>query len=1225
MSWALDGGFFGLKPFLALRTNYVPSFLYVTPEASRLNSYLSAISKSQEFANILRGIEKDRAREVVLGLSGTAKSYLIAALYRSTATRPFILITYSPQRADKLEQDLATLLSPDEVLVFPHREIWPHEDARESIDVLSQRIAVMSALARRVRKVFILPAKAISRKLMPFHVFSHAIFQPAVGDEIETDEFAKKLSAAGYERVDMVESHAQYAIRGDIIDIFPLDRPIPIRIELFDTEIDSIRSFDLETQRSVAELGRVAIPPAGEFFIVDDAKDAGFSAIESRLALQARRLRDLGFEDRATFLEERISGGLERLREGLSFDASEQFAPIIYPKCDTILDYAATPLVILDEPSRIKESLSAFEEEIRETYTSLIESGVVLPEESGIFDSVQESLARISKEQRLELVLLARGADLGESGRVHSLNVSSASSYHGRLELLVRDIRNWRKKGYSVVVYVSTRDRAARFVEVMAENGVQAVYVPSIAGQVKPGNVIVTVGRLESGFEFPSLRLVTLTDLELYGAEKRKRRPVPVATGKARLSVFTDLRPGDYVVHIAHGIGQYQGVITLEAAGTQRDYLMIRYAGEDKLYVPTDQIDMLQKYVGPEDTPPRLYKLGGAEWNRVKTRVKESVQDMALGLLKLYAARESLKGHSFSPDTPWQKEFEEAFPYEETPDQLKAVEEVKADMEQPKPMDRLILGDVGYGKTEVAIRAAFKAVMDSKQVAVLVPTTILAQQHFATFKERFSGYPVNISVLSRFQSPSEQKRILRRLKDGRVDIVIGTHRLLQPDVKFRDLGLLIIDEEQRFGVAHKERLKELKKTVDAMSLTATPIPRTLHMALVGVRDISVIETPPDDRYPVRTYVMEHNDAVIRAAIQRELARGGQVYFVHNRVQTIDAVAAALARIVPEARIAVAHGQMHEDRLEEIMLRFLDQEFDVLVSTTIIESGLDIPNVNTLIVTDADYLGLSQLYQLRGRVGRSNRVAYAYFMYRKDASLAEVAEKRLSAIREFTEFGSGFKIAMRDLEIRGAGNLLGPEQHGHIAAVGFELYSRLVEEAVRELKGTEKEETKEDPFLDLPVSAFIGDDYVSDPRQKIDLYRKINAAMTLEDLRGLEEEFQDRFGDLPEPSRNLLRIARIKILSRDLRASSITTERENVVIRLLPSAQVSQDRIMEVVRANRGRVLVNFGRSPSVRIRRAGVDDATLLTLIENTLLVAGGSAPGARFKTSLRGTATQRL
>jgi transcription-repair coupling factor (superfamily II helicase) len=1189
-----------------------------------LNSLLSTICESREFTNILRGLEKERAEEVILGLSGTMKAYLIAALYRTITTRPFILVTYNPQQAEKLEQDLMTLLSPSEVMIFPTAEIWPHEEAGESMDVLSQRMAVMSALAQRTRAVVIVPAGAVGRRLMPFYVFSQFMLELVVGDELDVDLFAERLSTTGYERVDMVESHAQYAIRGDIIDVFPLDQAMPFRLELFDNELDSIRQFDLETQRSASKLRRVTIAPAKEFFITDEVRDIGIAGIESRLALQTRGLREMGFEDRAIFLEERISRSLERLREGLLFDGEEQFAQIFYPRLETILDYAAMPLVILDEPSRVRESLSGFEAEIHEAYTSFIENGVVLPDEATIFSSAQEVFARLDKEQRLEFVLLARGADLRESGNVRSFTVNSASVYHGRLELLVRDIKTWRRKGYRVVVCVSTEGRARRFTEVMVEHYIEAVYVSSVTDQVKPGNVIVTIGALESGFEFPSLRLIVLSDSELYATEKRRRKSTPSAPGKARLSVFTDLKPGDYVVHIAHGIGKYTGVTTLEAAGTRRDYLMIQYAGEDRLYVPTEQIDLLQKYVGPEDSPPKLYKLGGAEWSKVKARIKASVEDMALGLIRLYAARESMKGHPFDPDTPWQREFEEAFPYEETPDQIKAIEEVKADMERSRPMDRLICGDVGYGKTEVAIRAAFKAVMDSKQVAVLVPTTILAQQHFATFKDRFSGYPVNIAALSRFQSPSQQRGILARLKEGTVDIVIGTHRLLQPDVKFHDLGLLIIDEEQRFGVGHKETLKEMKKTVDALTLTATPIPRTLHMALAGVRDMSAIETPPEDRYPVRTYVMEYNDAVIRGAIFRELARGGQIYFVHNRIQTIDGVAATLGKSIPDAKIAVAHGQMPEDQLEDIMLRFLDREFDILVSTTIIESGLDIPNVNTLIVTDSDYLGLSQLYQLRGRVGRSNRVAYAYFMYRKDIMLTEVAEKRLAAIREFTEFGSGFKIAMRDLEIRGAGNLLGPEQHGHIAAVGFELYSRLVEEAVRELKGGVEEEEKQEPFIDLPVSAFIDDDYVTDSRQKIDLYRKINAAKTIEDLNDLEEEFEDRFGDLPEPSRNLLSIARIKTLARDMMVASIAKERDGVIIRLLPAARVSQDCIMEAVRVNRGRILANFGKSPSVRIKHAGLTDEALLNLIESTLAVAGSKAQTDGFSQSWPDTAMHR-
>jgi transcription-repair coupling factor (superfamily II helicase) len=1176
-----------------------------------LNSFLSVISKSREFGDILEKINKGNAHEVILGLSGTMKSYLMAAMYRSTTVQPFVLITHNLEQAEKFRRNLAAFLSQDEVMVFPHSELWPHEDARESMDVLSQRIAVMSALARGIRKIFILPVKAVGRKIMPSHVFSKAVIKLITGDLLETDIFSKDLGFAGYERVDMVESHAQYSIRGDIIDVFPLNESFPFRIELFDNIIDSIRQFDTQTQRSLKELRQAVIPPAKEFFIEEGLKDAGISAVESRLILQVRKLQEAGLGDMAALLKERISGGLERLKDGLLFEGEQQFAPIFYPRCDTILDYAAMPLIILDEPSRVRESLFEFEKEIHGAYESFIENGVVLPDEAKIFCSAQEIFTRIEKEQVLEFVLLARGEDLQESGSVRSFVANSVSSYYGRLKLLIRDIKAWRKKGYRLVVCVSTKERAGRFVEVMADHNIEAVYVQDITDQVKPGNVIVTVDDFESGFDFPGLRLIMLTDLELYGAEKKKRRFMPLPSDKRRLSVFTDLKPGDYVVHTAHGVGEYSGVVSLEAAGVRRDYLMLRYAGEDKLYVPTEQIDLLMKYVGPDGSVPRLYKLGGTEWGKVKTRVKESVEEMAKGLLHLYAARELTKGFSFSPDTPWQTEFEEGFPYEETPDQLKAVEEVKADMEQPRPMDRIICGDVGYGKTEVAIRAAFKAVMDSKQVAVLVPTTILTQQHFATFKERFSGYPVNIAALSRFQTLSQQRNILKRMKKGMIDIVIGTHRLLQPDVEFRDLGLIIIDEEQRFGVGHKEKLKQMKETVDALTLTATPIPRTLHMALAGVRDMSAIETPPEDRFPVRTYVMEHNDAVIKEAILRELARGGQIYFVHNRIQTIDRVAFALSELVPGAKIAVAHGQMPEDQLEDIMLRFLEREFDVLVSTTIIESGLDISNVNTLIVTDSDHLGLSQLYQLRGRVGRSNRLAYAYFMYRKDILLTEVAEKRLAAIHEFTDFGSGFKIAMKDLEIRGAGNLLGPEQHGHIAAVGFDLYSRLVEETVGELKGRKKEEKTEDPSIDLPVSAFISDDYVADPRQKIDLYRKINAAKTLEDLVDLEDEFQDRFGEPPGPARNLLCIARIKVLAKDIEVTSITTERDNIMIKLSPRSKVSQDSIMEAVRANRGRILANFGKSPSLKIRRHRLCDKTLLGIIENTLTVAGNKTPVA--------------
>jgi len=707
---------------------------------------------------------------------------------------------------------------------------------------------------------------------------------------------------------------------------------------------------------------------------------------------------------------------------------------------------------------------------------------------------------------------------------------------------------------------------------------------------------------LMSGVEMPLDRLLILTEAEIFG-RVRRRKKVKARFGKEgiRLSDFGELTVGDYVVHINHGIGRYLGIKKLEIGASCRDYLEIEYAGQDRLYVPTDQVNLIQKYVGIEDTPPKINRLGGGEWQKVKNRVQESIKEMADNLLRLYADRFTAKGYVYPPDTVWQKEFEEAFIYEETPDQIRATEEIKRDMESSRPMDRLLCGDVGYGKTEVAMRAAFKAVTEGKQVAVLVPTTILAQQHFQTFTQRFSGYPVVIGVLSRFQSPAEQERIVKGLKNGTIDLVIGTHRLLSKDVAFKDLGLLIVDEEQKFGVLHKERLKELKKNVDALTLTATPIPRTLHMSLIGIRDMSVIETPPEDRFPVKTYVIEFNEDVIAEAIRRELDRGGQVFFVYNRVQTIERMASYLQQLIPEARIEIAHGQMNEDTLEEVMLSFYEGASDILVCTTIIENGLDIPNVNTLIVYDADRLGLSQLYQLRGRVGRSNRVAYAYFTYRKDRMLGEMAEKRLAAIRDFTDLGSGFKIALRDLEIRGAGNLLGPEQHGHIAAIGFDLYCKLLEEAIKERRGEKRPDTP-DPTIEVEIDAYIDEGYISDPAQKVEIYKKIAAVSSLSEADEVEEEIEDRFGDLPEAVRNLLEISRLKVLAKQLGIETITSERGEIVARFLPGLSLDAERIASLLVNSRAQVRYQSGRQQMLKWRMAGRSTAELWKLIKDSLL-----------------------
>src|SRR5690554_450178 len=775
------------------------------------------------------------------------------------------------------------------------------------------------------------------------------------------------------------------------------------------------------------------------------------------------------------------------------------------------------------------------------------------------------------------------------------LSLRMPEHFGGKIERMLRRVQQLRRDHYRILILVSTKERGQRILELLREEEIPAVYVDQLGKELQVGNCVITTGSLETGFEFPAFKLSVITELELYGRPRKKARAPKVEQG-LRIAPH-ELREGDYVVHINHGIGQYMGVEQLEVDGRRKDYLYIRYAGQDRLYVPVDQIHLLQRYVGLDEGAPRLSKLGGNEWNRVKKRTKESVQEMAEGLLKLYAEREAAPGFAFPPDTPWQRELENSFPYQETPDQIQAIEAVKRDMEKSRPMDRLLCGDVGYGKTEVAIRAAFKAVMGGKQVAVLVPTTILAQQHQRTFEERFEGFPVNVAVVSRFQTPKEIAKVLKGAKTGTVDVLIGTHRLLSRDVVFKDLGLVIVDEEQRFGVAQKERLKEIARNVDVLTLSATPIPRTLHMAMVGVRDMSVIETPPEDRYPIRTYVVEYDDQLIRQAILRELVRQGQVYFVHNRVQSIDYVYSELSELVPEARIAIAHGQMDESVLERVMLDFYNGEFDILLCTTIIETGMDIGNVNSLIVDNADHLGLAQLYQLRGRVGRTNRVAYAYFTHRKDKILTEEAEKRLGAIKEFTELGSGIRIAMRDLEIRGAGNLLGPEQHGFIASVGFELYCKLLEEAIKDLKG-EIEIKPPEPVLELQVNAYIDDEYVSDPGQKVELYKKIIAVESLDECDDLEEEIQDRYGGLPDSVLNLIQVARIKVLARFAGISHITSRKNKFQIKFLEGLGIQPDKYALLYQRYKGQISYRHGRIGQLLVERSQSDEVALRFLAE---------------------------
>ncbi|HEY8531248.1 MAG TPA: transcription-repair coupling factor, partial [Limnochorda sp.] len=1087
------------------------------------------------------------------GLSEGDKGVILASLWQRMSSQErcasALWITPGAYQAERVFLELCSLLPEGQVHLFPALDTLPDEEARPSAELTGKRMSALARLAAGKPTLVVAPADAVAARLVPAGFFRELPLALRVGARISLEALPERLVTLGYRRESRVDGPGMFAIRGDIVDVFPLGAEEPVRIELFGDEVDSIRRFNAATQRSTENLQEVTIPPAIEALLPQEGRKEAILRIEQAWAEQAERLERLGRRAEADGARRRAALHVDRLSRGEVFDGMGQYLAYFHSELGTLLDYVGGGLVILDEPDHVKDRLAQWHKEMGEQLAQKLEAGRALPGEAGLFLEWPELVHHARRHRLVCLSGLNKRLSELEPSLSHRIELRTPDLYHGRMEQLAGQVRRWTRDGNRVLIVLATEDRAQRVVEGLREQDVPAIYVPTVVDELKAGNAVVTLGTIHSGFIYGDLKLVVLTDLEVIGQTKRRRRTLTFHTDDegAHLDSLSDLRPGDYVVHVNHGIGRYVGLETLEVAGVHKDYLVVEYAGNDRLYVPTDQLDLLQKYIGADGQPPRIYKLGGNEWARVKKRVKESVREVAEGLLKLYAARESVKGFKFSPDTVWQAEFEDAFPYEETPDQLRAIEEVKRDMERDRPMDRLLCGDVGFGKTEVAIRSAFKAVMDGKQVAVLVPTTILAQQHLRTFKERFERYPVKIAMLSRFQTPAEQKAVLEGLKAGTIDIVIGTHRLLSNDVVFKDLGLVVVDEEQRFGVMQKERLKELRTSVDVLTLSATPIPRTLHMALVGVRDMSIIETPPEDRTPVRTYVVEYDPETIREAILRELARQGQVYFVYNHVQSIDQKARELQELVPEARIAVAHGQMDEHRLERVMLDFLEGQYDILVCSTIIETGMDIANVNTLIVCDADRMGLAQLYQLRGRVGRSNRVAYAYFTYRPEKILSEDAEKRLQALREFTDLGSGFKIAMRDLEIRGAGNLLGPEQHGFIASVGFELYTRLLAESIRELKGTTEAQPPE-PVLDLNVDAYVTTSYVSDAQQKVEVYKKVAGIRALHEADELADELTDRFGQPPEPVQNLLAVARVKVLARELGIASISAQGDRVIIR-----------------------------------------------------------------------------
>ncbi|RWZ51257.1 transcription-repair coupling factor [Halobacillus fulvus] len=1091
--------------------------------------------------SIIEGFESGLNEQMVAGLSGASRSVLISLL-KESLKRPVLLVTHQLVQAQQLYEDMQEMTDPEHVHLYPVNELMASEIAIASPELKSQRIESLTQWLSQETGILIAPVAALKRIMPPKSYWERSQLPFRVGEDVDLDGYLKTLIEMGYERTEMVATPGEFSLRGGILDVYPLTSEFPYRIELFDTEVDSIRTFDSETQRSHEKMESVDIGPATEMLLLDEDFVRAHQRLEQSLS---KSLKKLTKAEAKETLNEVVSYDLDRLKQQERFEEMYKYIGYFYEESVSLLDYLPeNSLMVLDEMSRIQETANRLDHEEAEWHQSLLEANQTVRDLRVSFD--WEDTRMKMDQPRLYLSVFMRHIANTQPQNIVNISSRQMQQFHGQMNLLKSEMERWTKQGYSVLILAPDERRADKIQSVLEDYDMEAVLAKDAVKLplVKP--TIVT-GNISSGFEWPMHKLAVLTENELFKKRTAKPKRKQKMSNAERIKNYQELKVGDYIVHANHGIGKYLGIETLKMNGTHKDFLMVKYSGNDKLFVPIDQIDLIQKYVGSEGKEPKVYKLGGSEWKKVKSKVQSSVEDIADDLIKLYAEREASKGHAFSEDGEMQRDFEAAFPYEETEDQIRCIEEIKADMERIRPMDRLLCGDVGYGKTEVAIRAAFKAIVEGKQVAILVPTTILAQQHYETLQERFQGFGVNIGLMSRFRTKKQQKETTERLRKGLDDIVVGTHRILSKDMKFKDLGLLIVDEEQRFGVKHKEKIKQMKHNVDVLTLTATPIPRTLHMSMLGVRDLSVIETPPANRFPIQTYVLEYNPIFMREAVEREMARGGQVFFLFNRVENIERMAQEISALVPEARVSFAHGKMNETELENVMFSFLEGESDVLVSTTIIETGVDIPNVNTLIVYDADRMGLSQLYQLRGRVGRSNRVAYAYFTYQKDKVLTEVAEKRLQAIKEFTELGSGFKIAMRDLSIRGAGNLLGAQQHGFIDSVGFDMYSQMLKDAI-EAKQQGKEPEAIQPFqpeLDLTLDAYIPAEYIADEKQKIDMYKEFQALETEEDITELRDELIDRFGDYPEEVENLFRVSSIRLFAKEARIESVTEKKKKV--------------------------------------------------------------------------------
>ena len=1073
-----------------------------------MNKFAEVIKPVKNFNEILKAIKNNSI--VINGVTGTQKRHLAFSI-SEVSSRPFLFVVQNDMEVEETIEDLSFFLQ-DKVYFFPEENLI-FKNSIKSKDIYIKRAEIFQKLLNNEKPNIVITTGVLLNSFPKINSYKDSVMTFEIGKSYEIEDISKHLVDCGYERAEIVEGVGQFAIRGGILDIYSPTTANPIRIEFFDTEVDSIRIFDVMSQRTIEQCESAKVFPVAT---IDQDED----------------------------------------------------------KFVSFLDYLTDDyLVFLEEPQRVVDKIDTtiFE------YGEMLSKGSIEEQPKKIF-SREEIFQELLDRKTVFLSTLETKLKGFSNAEKYFILSREISSFGNSLDNLYNSLKEWQEQKYKVILLSGTETKGKNVCKELEEKGIDCVYVNKLEKLPSDGMIYITKGNLSSGFEYPEAKVAIVSDNELFGADKKKRKK----TKKGIPLKIDELKVGDYIVHEKHGIGIYLGIETLNAAGVIKDYVKISYAKEDMLYIPVNQLDSVTKYIGADGKAPRISRMGGQDWAKVKAKVRSGLKDIADNLVKLYAKREMSKGFAFSKDTVWQSQFEDEFIYEETDDQLRCIEEIKRDMERERPMDRLLCGDVGYGKTEVAIRAAFKAVMDGKQVAYLAPTTVLASQHYHSFIKRMKDFPVKVQVISRLRSPKEQKEILKQLKAGYIDILIGTHRLIQKDVIFKDLGLLIVDEEQKFGVMDKERIKMMKENVDVLTLTATPIPRTLHMSMVGVKDVSVIYEPPADRNPVQTYVFEYDRGIIREAITREIERHGQVYYLYNKVSDIERVANKIQEDVPFARVAYAHGQMDPTELEDIMLKFSDGEFDVLVCTTIIDSGVDIPNVNTIVIENAENLGLSQLYQLKGRVGRSNRIAYAYITYRKDKVLSEISTKRLNAIREFTEFGSGFKIAMRDLEIRGAGNLIGAEQHGHMDAVGYETYCKILEGMIRELKGEKIEEKEEyDTKVDLNINAYISEKYIKNDVQKMEMYQKISKIENSEELLDITDELTDRYGDIPKETERLLKVVEIKSIAKNLGIEEISENNNRVIFKFYNSTKIDMEKLSDVMKKMKGKLLFSAGEKPYI--------------------------------------------